>query len=82
MSDKFKLAFLLPSIFVIYKKFKQKKTMKIEQQIEILRTKLTGNLLEDGEIQQEIYELKKQLNPRIENNPEEDTDDYCLTCGS
>ena len=54
----------------------------IEQQIEVLRTKLTGNIFNDGEIQQEIYELKKILNPRIENNPEEDTDDYCLNCGS
>ena len=54
----------------------------IEQQIEVLRTKLTGNLIEDGELQQEIYELKKKLNPRIENNPEEDTDDFCLNCGS
>lgn len=81
MSDKFKLAFLLPSIFVIYKKFKQKKTMKIEEQIEILRTKLTGNLIEDGEIQMEIYELKKHMNPKIEQEPEQD-EDGCLYCGS
>ncbi len=55
---------------------------QIESQIKKLKSQLTGNLLEDGEIQQEIYELKKILNPRIENNPEEDTDDYCLNCGS
>jgi regulator of replication initiation timing len=54
----------------------------IEEQIKELKSKLTGNLFEDGEIQMEIYELKKQLNPRIEENPEEDTDDYCLNCGS
>lgn len=53
----------------------------IDQQIEILRTKLTGNLLEDGEVQQEIYELKKQLNPRIEKEPEQD-EEGCLYCGS
>lgn len=55
---------------------------QIESQIQKLKSQLTGNLFNDGEIQQEIYELKKILNPRIENNPEEDTDDYCLSCGS
>lgn len=53
-----------------------------KDQIKKLKSQLTGNLLEDGDIQQEIYELKKILNPRIENNPEEDTDDFCLNCGS
>lgn len=53
-----------------------------KDQIKKLKSQLTGNLLEDGELQQEIYELKKILNPRIENNPEEDTDDFCLNCGS
>jgi hypothetical protein len=43
---------------------------------------LTGNIFEDGEIQQKIYELKKQLNPRIELHPEEDDDEGCLNCGS
>ena len=55
---------------------------EIERDIEILRTQLTGDLIQDGEIQQKIYELKKQLNPRIEEHPEEDTDDGCLNCGS
>lgn len=55
---------------------------EIKNKIEELKGKLTGNLFEDGEIQQEIYELKKMLNPRIELHPEEDTDDECLSCGS
>lgn len=55
--------------------------MDIKQQIEELKAKLTGNLFEDGEIMQQIYELKKQLNPEIENNPELDEDDEgCIFC--
>lgn len=55
----------------------------IEQQITELKAKLTGNLFEDGEIMQQIYELKKQLNPEIETNPDADDDeDGCLYCGS
>jgi regulator of replication initiation timing len=53
----------------------------IEEQIKELKSKLTGNLLEDGEIQMEIYELKKQLNPSIEKEPDQD-DEGCLYCGS
>ena len=58
--------------------------MEIKEQIEELKAKLTGNLFEDGEIMMEIYNLKKQLNPEIENNPEADDDDLeeCLYCGS
>ena len=44
--------------------------MEIKQQIEELKAKLTGDLFQDGEIMQQIYELKKQLNPEIENNPD------------
>ncbi|SFT64538.1 hypothetical protein SAMN05216474_1521 [Lishizhenia tianjinensis] len=57
---------------------------EITQQIEELKSKLTGNLFEDGETQQAIYELKKQLNPQIETNPEMDNydDEDCLYCGS
>lgn len=55
---------------------------EIKDKIAELRAKLTGNLFEDGEIQQEIYELKKVLNPRIEEHPEEDDDEGCLSCGS
>ena len=56
----------------------------IKEQIEELKAKLTGNLFEDGELMMEIYELKKQLNPEIETNPEadEDEDTDCLYCGS
>ncbi|MCE3296117.1 MAG: hypothetical protein K0R65_1831 [Crocinitomicaceae bacterium] len=54
---------------------------EIKAKIEELKQKLTGNIFEDGETQQEIYELKKVLNPRIETHPEED-DDECLSCGS
>ena len=55
----------------------------IEEQIEELKAKLTGNIFEDGELMMEIYELKKQLNPEIETNPELDDDENdCLFCGS
>ena len=55
--------------------------MEIKEQIEALKAKLTGNLFEDGDIMQQIYELKKQLNPEIENNPELDDDDEgCIFC--
>lgn len=49
-----------------------------------LKSKLTGNIFEDGEIMQEIYELKKILKPEIETNPELDDfdDEGCLYCGS
>ena len=57
--------------------------MDIKQQIEELKAKLTGDLFKDGERMQKIYELKKQLNPEIETNPEADEDeDGCLFCGS
>jgi hypothetical protein len=55
--------------------------IKIEIQIKQLKSKLTGNLLIDSEIHQEIYELKKILNPKIVEQPELD-DDECLSCGS
>lgn len=54
---------------------------EIEMQIKELKSKLTGNLLEDSEIHQQIYELKKILNPKIVVQPELD-DDECLACGS
>lgn len=57
---------------------------EIHQQIAELKTKLTGNLFEDGETQQAIYDLKKQLQPEIETNPAADEydDEGCLYCGS
>jgi hypothetical protein len=54
---------------------------EIEMQIKELKSKLTGDLLADSEIHQEIYELKKVLNPKIVDQPELD-DDECLACGS
>ena len=57
----------------------------IHAEIKALKMKLTGNLFEDGETQQAIYELKKQLQPAIEEHPELDTyddEDGCLYCGS
>ena len=57
--------------------------MEIKQQIEELKGMLTGDLFQDGDLMQKIYELKKQLNPEIETNPEADEDeDGCLFCGS
>lgn len=57
---------------------------KIMGEIQELKGKLTGNIFEDGELQQKIYELKKQLRPEIEENPELDNfdDEDCLYCGS
>ena len=56
----------------------------IKEQIEELKALLTGDLFQDGDLMQKIYELKKQLNPEIENNTELDDDDLeeCLYCGS
>jgi hypothetical protein len=54
---------------------------QIKQEIKEYKDLLTGNIFQDGEIQQKIYELKKELNPRIEEHPEED-DEGCLNCGS
>ena len=55
---------------------------EIRTQIEDYKKLLTGDLFADGDIQQKIYDLKKQLNPRIEEHPEEDDDEGCLNCGS
>lgn len=55
---------------------------EIRNEIEAHKRVLTGNIFQDGEVMQKIYELKKQLNPNIETNPEEDDDDGCLYCGS
>ncbi|MEX2483566.1 MAG: hypothetical protein WED10_03365 [Brumimicrobium sp.] len=56
---------------------------KIMADIRELQGKLTGNIFEDGEVQQQIYELKKQMRPEIEENPELDDfdDEGCLYCG-
>lgn len=54
----------------------------IRDEIVELRSKLTGNLFLDADLQQEIYKLKVQLNPEIVENPELDDDEDCLACGS
>jgi hypothetical protein len=56
----------------------------IKEEIEQLKGMLTGDIFKDGDIQQKIYDLKKQLNPDIVDNPDLDDDDLeeCLYCGS
>ena len=54
---------------------------QIKQQIEEYKALLTGDIFADGDIQQKIYELKKELNPAIVDNPELD-DNVCNSCGS
>ena len=47
-----------------------------------LKNMLTGDLYEDMDTHQQIYDLKKKINPEIVNNPDLDQDDDCLACGS
>lgn len=54
---------------------------EILRQIEEYKQLLTGDIFADGDIQQKIYELKKQLNPAIVENPELDHD-ICDSCGA
>jgi len=54
---------------------------EINAEIRSLRDTLTGDLLDDMETHQKIYELKKILNPLIVANPQLD-DDECISCGS
>ena len=54
---------------------------EIEAEIKALKSKLKNDLYEDMETQQQIYELKKLLNPKIEEDPGL-VDDECLSCGS
>jgi hypothetical protein len=54
----------------------------IRDEIVELKARLTGDLFADMGLQQEIYELKVQLNPEIVENPELDDDEDCLSCGS
>lgn len=65
-------------------KYKIMEEQAIISQIDQLKEQLTGNIFEDGETQQKIYELKKQLRPEIETQPELDDfdDEGCLYCGS
>ncbi len=53
----------------------------IRKNIAKMKATLTGDLFQDMETQQKIYELKVQLNPEIVENPELDEEE-CLSCGS
>ena len=55
--------------------------VKLQRQIDEMKAQLTGNLFDDMELHNQIYELKKLINPEIVNNPESDLDE-CLSCGS
>ncbi len=59
----------------------QQQEETLRKEISELKSTLTGDLFQDMDIQQKIYELKVQLNPEIVANPELD-DDECLSCGS
>jgi hypothetical protein len=57
--------------------------MEIKEKIEELKSFLTGDLFQDLETHQKIYDLKKQLNPEIVDSPELDEDfGECEACGS
>ncbi len=58
------------------------KEKDIKAEIVRLKSTLTGNLFEDLDTQQEIYNLKLILNPEIAERPELDEDDECLSCGA
>jgi hypothetical protein len=59
--------------------------MTTTEKIKELQMKLTGNLLEDCEVQAEIYELKKEIAKEqgitIEQYEDNDQEE-CLYCGS
>jgi|TARA_R100001163_G_scaffold12605_1_gene11728 hypothetical protein len=55
---------------------------EVKEKIKDLKEKLTGDLFDDIELQQKIYELKKILVPEIVEEPELDDDEDCLYCGS
>jgi len=54
---------------------------KLQRQIDEMKAQLSGNLFDDMELHNQIYELKKLINPEIVNNPEQDLDE-CEACGS
>lgn len=58
---------------------------ELKTKIDELRSTLTGSLLQDCEVQAEIYELKKQLSALqgVTIEEYEANDDYfCENCGS
>lgn len=61
------------------------KEKELKDLIDKLRAELTGNLLEDCEVQAEIYELKKEIAKEqgitIEQYEDNDQEE-CLYCGS
>lgn len=53
----------------------------IRSEIANLREQLTGELLHDSPIQQQIYELRKRLTPEEESAREQEPEDQgCLYC--
>lgn len=59
--------------------------MEIKEQIKALQSKLTGDLMNDCELHNEIYKLKQQLalEEGITIEQVDEQDDYeCLSCGS
>lgn len=59
--------------------------MGIKEQIKALQSKLTGDLMNDCELHNEIYKLKQQLalEQGITIEQVDEQDDYeCLSCGS
>ncbi len=67
---------------LVNRRDKEVKNKDINAEIQRLKNRLTGDLLKDADIQQEIYALKLILNPQTEFKPELDDDDDCLYCGS
>lgn len=58
---------------------------ELKDLIDKLRAELTGNLLEDCEVQADIYQLKKELSALqgITIDQVDEQDDYiCQNCGS
>ena len=59
--------------------------MTTTEQIKALQSKLTGDLMNDCELHNEIYKLKQQLavEEGITIDQVDEQDDYeCLSCGS
>jgi hypothetical protein len=54
---------------------------KLQRQIDEMKAELSGNLFDDMELHNQIYELKKLINPEIVNNPQSDLDE-CEACGA
>lgn len=59
-------------------------TQEISKRIEALTKQLTGNLMQDIDIQEEIHGLKRQLSEQEEtlHAKPDDSDFECIGCGS